>query len=365
MRIIKLDSLRGIFSLMVALHHYDLVFLPVWLYNSFIIRSSNSFVDFFFVLSGFVISSKYVGINSKMQFWVFIQKRLVRLYPLLFYSTTLYLFFQLIFNVLFPSLVASKESVSDLMYAYLDTMSFQNSTMVFNHLYNTSVFHMGMNFPSWSISSEIITYIIFGWIMLLGALKKWNRNWMAAIVIFFAVVFCIYKGQFYFTEDYGYIRCLICFMLGYFVWVVSKQSFQFHPFVEWLIPITLLFIFFKLNRLDGYVKSMSALAIIPIFFAVSILVFTKSTGFISKVLGQKPFTFLGKISYSIYLNHILIITIVPHFMFQVLHLPTKPIWQLMVLVSSFILLIIYSYFTNLFIEKKLGDYLKKQLHIYS
>jgi len=349
---------------MVALHHYDMVFLPIWFYNSFIIRSSNSFVDFFFVLSGFVITSKYVGINSAKAFWAFIQKRLIRLYPLLFYTTTLYLLFQLIFNIYFPSLVASKEGIPDLLYSYLDTMSFQNSTTVFNNLYTTSVFHMGMNFPSWSISAEIIAYIIFGWMMLLGAWKNWNKNWMVAILIFFAVIFCIYKGQFYFTEDYGFVRCIICFMLGYFVWVISKFDFQIPGFVEWLIPILLLLIFFKLNRLDGYAKSMGALALIPVFFAAAILVFVKSNGFISTILAQKPFAFLGKISYSIYLNHILIITIVPHFMFQVVHLPVTPLFQLAVMLLSFISLILYSYLTNLFVEQKVGDYLKRKFNVH-
>ncbi|MDP1842027.1 MAG: acyltransferase [Sediminibacterium sp.] len=363
MRIVKLDSLRGIFSLMVALHHYDMVFLPIWFYNSFIIRSSNSFVDFFFVLSGFVITSKYVGINSGKAFWAFIKKRLIRLYPLLFYTTTLYMLFQLVFNIFFPSLVGTKEGISDLLYSYLDTMSFQNSTTVFNSLYTTSVFHMGMNFPSWSISAEILTYIIFGWLMLLGAWKNWNKNWMIAILIFFAVLFCIYKGQFYFTEDYGFVRCIICFMLGYFVWVIAKYDFQIPAFVEWLIPILLLLVFLKLNRLDGYAKSMSALAVIPVFFAAAILVFVKSNGFISKVLAQKSFTFLGKISYSIYLNHILIITIVPHFMFQVLHLPVISFFQFAVMIITFMILIIYSYFTNIYIEQKMGNYLKRKFNV--
>jgi len=54
-RYVALDSLRGISALMVALYHCAIApmsHLPI-------LKNSYLFVDFFFVLSGFVIATSY------------------------------------------------------------------------------------------------------------------------------------------------------------------------------------------------------------------------------------------------------------------------------------------------------------------
>ena len=55
MRITKLDGLRGIFSIMIVFYHYYDKFIPSAIYDNFLVKSSYSFVDFFFVLSGFFV----------------------------------------------------------------------------------------------------------------------------------------------------------------------------------------------------------------------------------------------------------------------------------------------------------------------
>ena len=54
-RIHKLDGLRGVLSLMVALYHFPQEYLPGGFAEFFALRQANNFVDIFFVLSGFVI----------------------------------------------------------------------------------------------------------------------------------------------------------------------------------------------------------------------------------------------------------------------------------------------------------------------
>ncbi len=355
MRITKLDSLRGIFSLMVAMYHFDKAFLPDSIYNQFFIRESVSFVDFFFVLSGFIIATKYEGIQSNQDFYTYLKKRLIRLYPLLLYTTTVYLCVQLAANFLFPAMIASKESLLTLLIAYIDTMTFQNSTQIFNSLYTSNVGNMGMNFPSWSISAEMIIYIFFGWIVLISSKNKKRRNWIFGIILLTAVGFSIYKQRFYFTDDFGYIRGIISFMLGYFVWYISSKTKKWDARLEWLFPILLIVVFYYLNKYSGSQKEMLALISTPLLFALSILIINKSDGLISRFLSIKPLQFLGKLSYSIYLNHILIITIVPHFMFKIVGVNKSPTQQIGVLFLSFTVLIVYSYITYLFIEKRIGE----------
>ncbi len=360
MRIGKLDSLRGIFSLMVAMYHYDKEFLPNSIYHQFIIRESICFVDFFFVLSGFIIASKYEGMQSNQEFYNYLKKRIIRLYPLLLYTTTVYLFVQLVANFLFPTIVTSKESLPTLLFAYIDTMTFQNSTQIFNTFYTSNVGNMGMNFPSWSISAEMIIYISFGWIILISSKNKINRTWIFLIILFTAIGFSIYKQRFYFTDDYGYIRGVISFILGYFVWYISLNTNKRDPHLEWLIPMLLLIVLYFLNKQSGPTKEMFALATTPLLFAMSILIINKSNGFLSKLLSIKPLQFLGKLSYSIYLNHILIITIVPHFMFKIVGVSKIPTMQIWVLLITIITLICYSYITYVFIEKRIGGWLRSK-----
>ena len=70
MRIHKLDGLRGFCSLMVVFYHYPQPFLPDFIFSNFFIRESWSFVDFFFVLSGFVISYNYSTLSNSNDFWL-------------------------------------------------------------------------------------------------------------------------------------------------------------------------------------------------------------------------------------------------------------------------------------------------------
>ena len=68
-RIKKLDGLRGVFSLMVLFFHYRENMLPEMIYNNFLIRESYLFVDFFFVLSGYVIALNYNVLSMIINIW--------------------------------------------------------------------------------------------------------------------------------------------------------------------------------------------------------------------------------------------------------------------------------------------------------
>jgi peptidoglycan/LPS O-acetylase OafA/YrhL len=358
MRIGKLDSLRGVFSVMVVLHHFDEAFLPKWFYENFLIREANFFVDFFFVLSGYIIARKYAGIKSNSDLSLYLKKRLIRLTPLLYYTTTVYLLFQLVFNIYFPYLLGTRESVSTLLYAYLDTISFLNSTEIFNTLYSTNVGNMGMNFPSWSISAELIIYIFFGTVVYFSFQYKWNRNALFLFTWIAAITFCVIKGRFIMTDDFGYVRGIISFILGYFVWDFSSNQPKWISNISIIaVPLIIAALYF-LHQYEGNAHQVYALIIIPAVFAIAILLIVQSDGVLTNLLTTKPLLFLGKLSYSIYLNQILVITIVPHFLFQIFELPSTAFIQMIVLICSIVVLILYSVLTNQLIETQFSKWLK-------
>ena len=150
MRITKLDGLRGIFSLMIVFFHYREIFLPPYLHQFFFIREAYTFVDFFFVLSGYVIAYNYHSLNTFDEFKIYLKKRFIRLFPLLLFTATAALIFDIIGNYFFPLMVDNVDSLPVLLLRYLDTLLFTNSCPI---LGSTS----GMNGVSWSISSEMIS----------------------------------------------------------------------------------------------------------------------------------------------------------------------------------------------------------------
>jgi peptidoglycan/LPS O-acetylase OafA/YrhL len=79
-RFVVLDSWRGLCALLVALYH-----VPVtsFVFLNPLVRGSYLFVDFFFVLSGFVISYAYEGrIRDGATAAEFLVKRVGRLWPI-------------------------------------------------------------------------------------------------------------------------------------------------------------------------------------------------------------------------------------------------------------------------------------------
>src|SRR5687768_850652 len=78
-----LDIFRGLFSSFVVFFHmYGFADTPI--INNEFISNSDLFVDFFFVLSGFVIAFNYQFISTGEQLGTFYKKRFFRLYPLHF-----------------------------------------------------------------------------------------------------------------------------------------------------------------------------------------------------------------------------------------------------------------------------------------
>lgn len=73
-----LDGMRGIAAIVVMLFHYSPFLTHAMLQNGYIA------VDFFFVLSGFILSHSYENrIQNGMSSYEFISKRIARLYPML------------------------------------------------------------------------------------------------------------------------------------------------------------------------------------------------------------------------------------------------------------------------------------------
>ncbi|MDQ6477293.1 acyltransferase [Dyadobacter sp. LHD-138] len=345
-RVEQLDGLRGIFSILVIAHHHN-AFRDSIFYNNFFVINSSLFVDFFFVLSGFVIAMNYVEkLNSTESFISFIKKRFIRLYPLLFFTEVLFIVANLIGNQ------STLKNATDLPLFYylqsgLDTLTFMGSTPILGDW-------MGINYPAWSISSEMISYVVFGIVLVLLPAKKY---WVFALISVACVGFIVFKDEYMLVYDYGFIRGLLCFCMGIFTFALLREK----SFTLTLYEIPYLILLVGAMYATHHYEWNLIRLIFPVLFALGIIIFASSSGIVTKLLSSKPFQYLGRISYSIYLNHAIVLIFVNICLFRVLKWQPTESRIALSLTISIVLTIFYSHFTYEFIEKRFGKFLKNKL----
>jgi len=82
-----LDGLRGVAAILVLIYHHAEMFDPNITTRA--INHGHLAVDFFFILSGFVIAYAYDDRWNRMSTWDFFKRRLVRLHPMIIFATLL------------------------------------------------------------------------------------------------------------------------------------------------------------------------------------------------------------------------------------------------------------------------------------
>jgi peptidoglycan/LPS O-acetylase OafA/YrhL len=299
----SLEGGRGIAALIVALYHLQIgaAYFPV-------IRNGYLFVDLFLVLSGFVICASYA---SRMQtpddFFSFVIRRVGRLLPLLIFSTA---FFVLTMNLI----ILAKKFVIWLDYAHalshpaaldylipstgeiLSTLTMTHGLGIFDRLI--------LNTPSWSISTEFYTYVLFAAVCLLmaGKIRLAFFSALGAIGFLLSVWasvsmhHCLVYGDcLALTYDFGLARSVCSFFVGALTWHASRTlRFDFTVLqVPGLIALALLLSF--VNAHPGLAFAFPAL------FALLILSICNDQGALAEMLKRRPLQVLGRQSYSIYL----------------------------------------------------------------
>ena len=108
------------------------------------------------------------------------------------------------------------------------------------------------------------------------------------------------------------------------------------------------------NSLKNSIAILSLQFLVPITFAIAIFILTKTQGTISYILSSSPLEFLGKISYSVYLNQAFIIGFGIPKLYKWIHLGNAVLQQTTCVILLLAILVIYSWGTQYLIESKLG-----------
>lgn len=318
-----LDIFRGIFaSLVVFFHMADFADTP--LLNNDFVRNSDMFVDFFFVLSGFVIAYNYQTFAKTEEIGTFLQKRLYRIYPLHLLMLLAFLFIELVKGYL-SSYVQVNQPVgaNNNVYSFFTSLFLLNSVKVFG------IKDVSWTIPSWSISAEMISYVVYGVVVLM--MHKWGmvRQRLAvflliALVAFASMVLINQTFRLNYSFDYGFLRGIIGFFIGAFCYGVFDRSYAyFKKLPKWFFDLSEVLVMGAIITMiyyGAYFKTMGW--VYEVLFFTSILIFSFERGLVSDTL--KKSTFLDKVglySYSIYMTHALLISLFNVLFIRILKFP--------------------------------------------
>jgi peptidoglycan/LPS O-acetylase OafA/YrhL len=294
MRFRVLDSWRGVAALCVALFHLN-VLSPV--YSLDFVRNAYLFVDFFFVLSGFVITHSYgEKLTTPNSFGPFAFRRFMRLWPL--HAAVLAAFVL----VETAKVVAASRGIG------FSTPPFSGTTsaallplhLMFGHAMGLTD-QLSWNIPSWSIAAEFWTYMIFAAALKFGAARLPERGTeillgMILIVSVVILMVCSQHGQDV-TYDLGLFRCLYGFLVGHLVYRLWKVCPRV-VFDSMVAEIAVLIVAIAYVSWAGH-SAFSFFA--PLVFGAVVLVFAYEAGPVSKLMSNRVNDWLGRISYSIYM----------------------------------------------------------------
>ncbi|AKD55966.1 acyltransferase family protein [Spirosoma radiotolerans] len=338
MRFRAVDSFRGMAAIMVILFHLQHLNL---LSGIAFIAKSDIFVDFFFVLSGFVIThSNYDRISNLASVKPFIKKRFNRLYPLHLFTLLLVLGFELVrYGIdryvvkLTNPVFASDKSLP----SFLANLTLTQSLNLFDQV--------TWNGPSWSISVEFYTYIV--WALCLVLFRK-NLLLMCSLLFCLLGWFIVqHHGSIIFNYDYGFVRCLYSFLIGMLTYRLNRQlpiPFSYRQF-----SVVEVFLFaLTIVAVSSFTHSESWL--MPFLFAAVIVVFSRESGAVSTVLASHRVEFLGKLSYSYYLNHAVVLAVMDLLFFKLIKIPHSGLGELLFVVTCLACVHLMSVFTYRYVE---------------
>jgi peptidoglycan/LPS O-acetylase OafA/YrhL len=291
-RFLALHSLRGLCAILVAVHNFE------YSQNPFVLHSS-LFVDFFFVLSGFVITHAYMSrLATRSEFRIFIVRRFGRLWPLHFVM--------LVALVCLDVVKFFSASLTHVNF-YVPPFTPPNSvTAIISNLLLVQAIgihtEVSWNVPSWSISTEFWTYIMFAFLCISSRGRAPSLAFTAALVLLAAVVLFLLSPAYLETNaDYAMVRCIYGFFVGHLVFRVTESKKWKISAASFLEALTVLVVFAFVWICEGAISIVT-----PLVFGCAVWVFAQESGDISKFLLTTPLLRLGDWSYSIYMVHWLI-----------------------------------------------------------
>ena len=289
MRFEVLDALRGICALLVVLYHFN---SNGYLAQLLIVQNGWLFVDYFFVLSGFVIAHSYGSRleEGRISIARFMGFRMGRIYPL-------HLFVLLGYASLELLLVLGGDTIA----RYVSREPFTGSRAVESLIQSLFLFQTfgigkaaGWNEAAWSIAAEMWTYLIFALVFVMSKGHSALVSGVLAVAALLALA--SYSPDLNVTFKGGVLRCIFGFGLGVVTYHLFRRFGGSGGSMAEIAAVLLSIAF--VSFADGALTFIA-----PVVFGGVVFVLASQNGAISQMLKRRSFQFLGLTSYSIYLIH--------------------------------------------------------------
>lgn len=261
-------------------------------------------VDFFFVLSGFILAYTYVDVfkTKSVSVRIFLIKRLARIYPVHVVMLCITAFF------LWVAKNAGWEAMDD----SLNIGNFIDNLMLV-HAWNQTA-SLSYNQPSWSISAEFFSYLCFP--IFIWGIGRW-RKMAFSILILSLICFIVIQAGFLFSGvalskssyDYGIIRIVPEFVFGISIYFFFLQyRYDQNIRVALLSISAVISVFLYMGHLDMFV--------VPLFGAVIYFLADAQRSGTEVWLVHPVWVYLGKISYSFYMVHYCVLLCLMYLLFE-------------------------------------------------
>lgn len=308
MHIKQLDSLRGLASLIVLFGHYSVLFPKIREYfdNTFFALFFNGSVgvSFFFVLSGFVLSIRYFN-GKDICFSVFIIKRFFRLYIPYLIS---FIFAILLYNLL------SKNGIPELGNWFNGAWTTPLDFLTFiKHILFIINFDYGQYNPVyWTLVMEMRISIIF--LLLVFFFRKYSSfiNFLVWGLVVIIVLF--FNKSFAFQVDYlNTFSFLLNFILGILLVKHREEIHNFYSnnniFAKFIFILIMLFLLRYSKEILSYFSIYTTFTyyLLTGIGSSILIIYSLNSEILKNFLLFKIIHFIGKISYSLYLLHAIVL----------------------------------------------------------
>jgi len=348
-RIKNLDSLRGLLAILVLLYHLPLVSRAVGLpyFNDLpIFHRGYHAVAVFFCLSGYLIigllydeKKRTGGIDIK-NFYI---RRVLRLYPV-YYLVMFFGFF--FYHYLLPTLNVPFQINYDLYQGLLLCIGFLPN--VFAKLYDPGSILSIL----WSIGIEEQFYLIIAPVLFTLPLHKYSKYLLIFTIVYFiafhteTLSFLMEFGFFYFFMSMGGLLA---------VWERKGYSIVFKSFAMRVL-VYFIFAMHFTTDLFQFENVMVQNGFELILFNLLIVNLANDERI---TMGSKFANYLGRISYGIYMYHMIVINFVLFVFLEIQKRMALDTWTTVLVINAITLLltifvshISYKYFELYFLKLK-------------
>ncbi|MFC9445607.1 acyltransferase family protein [Bacillus cereus] len=368
----ELDSIRGISSLVVMIGHHLMIFSAFQNYSyeenkpfivyllketpaRLIFSSGNESVIIFFVLSGFVLYESIQKTYSS--YGSYLLKRICRIY--------------IPYIAAISIAIICQDTISEYGISYLSEWFNRSwtiessSSLIAQHIllvgkYNTDAY----NGVIWSLVHEMRISIIFPFILMVCLRKtlKYSLLSLFSFSICSVVILFLFRSSLTLTSYALTPHYTVLFLLGALVAKYKNNLIVFYSNctknkkIAWFLFAISLFMY---EGLIGEIKVLNNFIFRDYVVAISACLFvilSLSVATLSSLLHNKYLLYLGKISYSLYLYHIISLFSLIYVLHEILPLP-------IVLILSLILSLILATISYVFVEKfafRVGKYVTKR-----